>query len=554
MNRADDAPDSSDQLSHSERRLQRIGMISAIAAFAFVLLLPTPEGLSPAGQRLGAVTVMMAVLWVTQAIPIAATALIPLAAYPLLGIQSARDVSPAYVDASIWLFFGGFVIALGIEKWGLHRRIALHIVHAIGASPRLIVLGFMISTAFLSMWISNTASTMLMLPIALALLSMLAESTTIGGDAAALPERFEAGSRPSTSPEAAIGRLGIAMMLGIAYSASVGGLSTLVGTPTNIAYLTQARQLFPDLPVPSMGEWLIIFLPLSGAMLAAAFVVLTWRLPRTLGGSNPSRSFFREQIAGLGRPSAGERAMMIIFAATAALWIFRKPLVFQINGESTTILYGWGPTFTRFLTAWLHVDAAIAPDMVQDATVAMLMSLLMFAIAVPTRSGRWERLIDWPTVEQKMPWGILLLLGGGFAMAGAFGSTGLSEYIGSLLATTLEDASPVVLIAAICLLMTFLTEFTSNVATVNTLMPILAGTAVALELDPRLVMIPATVTASCAFMLPIATPPNAIVFASGRVSMRQMIAHGFVLNIIGVALVVLVTFWLLVPTLGIAAK
>jgi solute carrier family 13 (sodium-dependent dicarboxylate transporter), member 2/3/5 len=553
MNHADDTSDSFDELSHSERRLQRVGMMAAIAAFVLVLLLPRPEGLSPAGQRLGAVTVMMAVLWVTQAIPIAATSLIPLAAYPLLGIQSARDVSPAYVDASIWLFFGGFVIALGIEKWGLHRRIALHIVHAIGASPRLIVLGFMISTAFLSMWISNTAATMLMLPIALALLSMLAESSTIG-EAAALPERFEARPQPSSSREVAIGRLGIAMMLGIAYSASVGGLSTLVGTPTNIAYLTQARRLFPDVPVPSMGEWLIVFLPLSVAMLAASFVVLTWRLPRTLGGSNPSRSFFREQIAGLGRASAGERAMMVIFATTAALWIFRKPLVFQINGESTTVVPGWGPYYGKFLSSQLQVESEAAAGMLHDASVAMLMSLLMFAIAMPTPSGRWERLIDWPRVEQKMPWGILLLLGGGFAMAGAFGSTGLSEYIGTWLAETLQGAAPVLLIGAVCLLMTFLTEFTSNVATVNTLMPILAGTAVALDLDPRLLMIPATVTASCAFMLPIATPPNAIVFASGRVSMRQMIAHGFVLNIVGVLLVTLVTFWLLVPMLGISAK
>jgi solute carrier family 13 (sodium-dependent dicarboxylate transporter), member 2/3/5 len=554
MNGVDETPGSFDQLSHSERRLQRVGMVTAIAAFVLVLLLPTPEGLSPAGQRLGAVTAMMAVLWVTQAIPIAATSLIPLAAYPLLGIQSARDVSPAYVDASIWLFFGGFVIALGIEKWGLHRRIALHIVHAIGASPRLIVLGFMVSTAFLSMWISNTASTMLMLPIALALLSMLAESATAhepasGGSAGASP------SHTAASPSrAGLSRLGIAMMLGIAYSASIGGLSTQVGTPTNIAYLTQARQLFPEMPVPSMGEWLIVFLPLSGAMLAASFVVLTWRLPRTLGGSNPSRSFFREQIAGLGRASAGERAMMIIFGATAALWIFRKPLVFQIDGEPTTVLPGWGPLYTWFLSSKLEVESDAAGGMLHDATVAMLMSLLMFAIAVPTRSGRWERLIDWETVERKMPWGILLLLGGGFAMAGAFGSTGLSEYIGTWLAEALQGASSVLLIGAVCLLMTFLTEFTSNVATVNTLMPILAGTAVALELDPRLLMIPATVTASCAFMLPIATPPNAIVFASGRVSMRQMIAHGFLLNLLGVVLVVLATFWLLVPTLGIAAK
>src|SRR5690606_18250924 len=328
MNLVDDTPDSFEQLSLSERRLQRGGMISAIAAFALLMLLPTPEGLSPAGQRLAAVTVTMAVLWVTQAIPIAATSLIPLAAYPLLGIQSAAEVSPAYVDASIWLFFGGFIIALGIEKWGLHRRMALHIVHAIGASPRLIVLGFMLATAFLSMWISNTAATMLMLPIALALLTMLAEAMdasragveVVGASAPSSGAGLEAGH--FTSAGGPVSRLGMAMMLGIAYSASIGGLSTPVGTPTNIAYLTQARQLFPDVPVPSMGEWMVVFLPLSAALLATTFVVLTWRLPRTLGGNNPTRAFFREQIIGLGRASAGERAMMIIFAATAALWIF----------------------------------------------------------------------------------------------------------------------------------------------------------------------------------------------------------------------------------------
>lgn len=531
------SPDASarprDDFSRSDQWFRRIGFLLGIGGFVLMLWLPAPAGLGAAAHRLAAVTLLMAVFWVTQAIPIAATSLIPLAAYPLLGIQSARDVSPAYVDASIWLFFGGFIIALGIEKWGLHRRIALHIVHVIGASPRLIVLGFMFATAFLSMWISNTASTMLMLPIALALLTMLAESN--------------ADSSPT-----AVSRLGIAMMLGIAYSASAGGLSTLVGTPTNIAYLTQARRLFPEANVPSMGEWMIAFLPLSAVMLAAAFVVLTWRLPRTLGASNPSRAFFGDQIRALGKPSAGEWAMLVIFGLTAALWIFRKPLVFQIDGDATQVLPGWGPAYAGFLTSKLGVDADAAGDMLHDSSVAMLMSLLMFAIAVPTRSGRWDRLMDWETVERGMPWGILLLLGGGFAMARAFGETGLSAFIGEWLAATLGGASPLVLVGAICLLMTFLTEFTSNVATVNTLMPILAGTAVALELDPRLLMIPATVTASCAFMLPIATPPNAIVFSSGQVSMRQMIAHGIILNLLGVILVVVVTFFLLNPVLGIS--
>jgi solute carrier family 13 (sodium-dependent dicarboxylate transporter), member 2/3/5 len=245
--------------------------------------------------------------------------------------------------------------------------------------------------------------------------------------------------------------------------------------------------------------------------------------------------------------------MLVIFGLTATLWIFRSPLEFQIDGEVVKLLPGWGPVYSKLLTSWLGVEESAADGMMHDATVAMSMALLMFILAVPTREHGWQRLIDWDAVERGTPWGILLLLGGGFAMAGAFEETGLSAWMGEWLADTLQGASLVVLVGAICLLMTFLTEFTSNVATVNTFMPILAGTAVALELDPRLVMIPAAVTASCAFMLPIATPPNAIVFASGRVQMRQMMAHGLVLNLIGVVLVTAVTFLLLMPILGIPA-
>jgi len=488
--------------------------------------------------------VLMAILWVSQAIPIAATALIPLAAYPLLGIQSAGDVSQAYVNANIFLFFGGFIIALGIEKWGLHRRIALHVVHVIGGSPPRIVLGFMLATAFLSMWISNTATTMLMLPIAIALLTTLGE---VEAETAASED-----SRRQT--QEALSRLGIGLMLGIAYGASCGGLATLVGTPTNVTFLGQWKQLFPSAPEVSMGEWLPVFLPLTGLMLLSSYLVLTWRLPRHLGDHDPGRSFFRDRLRSLGKPSSGERAMLVVFITTALLWVFRKPLQFRSGetGESWALLPGWGPWYESFLMERLHADATVARGAVHDATVAMTMSLLLFVVSVRTSTGQRERLIDWETVERKMPWGIILLLGGGFAMASAFSDTGLSVWLGESLARSLAGTPLPVLVFCICLMMTFLTEFTSNVATVSTLLPILAGTAVTLGVDPRLLMIPATVTASCAFMLPIATPPNAIVFASGRVSMGQMIRHGLLLNLLGVIFVTAVTFWLLVPIMGIS--
>ncbi len=545
-----------DDFTRSDPKWQSLGLLIAIVAFVGVLTAPTPTGLSPAAHRLAATTLLMAVLWVSQAVPIAATSLIPLAAYPLLGIQAAGDVSRSYMNANIFLFFGGFIIALGIERWDLHRRIALHVVSTIGSSPRLIVLGFMLATAFLSMWISNTATTMLMLPIAIALLGTLGETgTPPDGDAAALDRQ-----------ERALSRLGVALMLGIAYSASSGGLATLVGTPTNIAFMGQWRELFPEAPEPSMAEWFVVYVPLTAFMLTAAFFVLTWKLPRRIGSAQIGRSFFGERLRALGRPSAGEWAMLAIFLTTAALWIFRKPIEIQIGGGdgTFTLIKGWSPAYERFLVEKLGTDPSVAQGAIHDSTVAMLMAVLMFVIRMPRtdrrsdprtdqQSGRrWEPLIDWQTVERGMPWGMLLLFGGGFAMASAFGSSGLSAWLGETLARSLQGASLPVLVVCICLMMTFLTEFTSNVATVSTLLPILAGAAVTLGIDPRLLMIPATVTASCAFMLPIATPPNAIVFASGRVSMGQMVRHGLLLNFVGVALVTAITFALLVPVMGIS--
>ena len=509
----------------------------ATVAFGAWLFTPVPEGMQPAAWRLAAVVFLMACLWITQALPIAAVSLIPLVAFPLLGIQPAAVVSKTYIDENVFLFLGGFVIALGIEKWGLHKRIALHIIRVLGTGPRRVVLGFMAATGFLSMWISNTAATLLMLPIGLALIASIRDLT------------HDVELRDARAAD----RFATVLMIAIAYGASIGGVTTLVGTPTNVQFLGIWNQQFPadkhpDVPTISAGEWMLAVLPIGLVLMLCAWGLLTWRLPSRLAEKPLERSFFTDRLRALGAMTAAERRMLVIFVATACLWIFRKPLTI----ENTQLLPGWGEELAGFL-AWFPPtsDWGVQPAMLHDSTVAIGMALLMFVIPAG-RSHDESRgtLMDWRTAE-RLPWGILLLIGGGFAIAGAFRTTELADWLGREFAGLVAGWPPWLLVVAVCLLMTFLTELTSNVATVSTLLPVLAATALGIGVDPRLIMIPATISASCAFMLPIATPPNAIVFGSGKVRMSQMASYGLALNLIGVAVVTLGTFTLIAPLLGI---
>ena len=507
-----------------------------------MLSLPSPTDLPSPAYRLAAVTVLMAVLWLTEAIPIAVTAMIPLALYPVLGIETADDIGKAYLDKNIFLFLGGFIIALGIEKWNLHRRMALQIVQLVGFGPKRIVIGFMIATGFLSMWISNTASTMLMLPIGLALLAALAD---------VIDDETE-GDGPHPETDNVLARLGVAMLLGIAYSANLGGLCTTVGTPTNVQMLSiwDGRENLVEQYGPiSMGTWIASYLPLSILMIFAAWQLLTYGIPPFPHAERLGRTFFRERKRKLGPMSREEKLILVIFILTALLWIFRSPIKFG----DVTVVSGWGPAVKSFVLDRLEADSAFAKGLpVHDSTVAIFMAILLFFIpAAPDDAGNPRRLMDWDTVQHRLPWGILILIGGGLAMAGAFDATGLSEWIGTRLFADAEGLPPIVLVIGICFLMTFLTEFTANVATVSTLVPVFLDAAVGLNVDPRLLMIPATVSASCAFMLPIATPPNAIVFSSGRITMGQMMKYGILLNLVGVLLVTLVSFLLLKPIAGI---
>ena len=555
----------------SEERAARFGryhwMGLAFGLVVFVGLIASPPlaGLPRPAQNLAGVTVLMAALWITQALPIAVTSLLPLVAFPILGIEEAKSVSKAYIDQNIFLFLGGFIIALGIEKWGLHQRMALHIVRILGTSPKRMVLGFMLATAFLSMWISNTASTLLMLPIGLALMSSLSklpletESLTPG----------EIGSLEA-GRESSLRHFMTVLLLGIAYSASIGGFTTLVGTPTNVQFIGIWDRMFvepessppakangeeakrdqepdtiskppvqpPAAPRFSAGQWMLAVAPLGVCYLLLAWGGLTWKLPRIPGSEKLDRGFFTDRLKQLGPPDRAECSMLVVFIVTAMLWIFRKPLTF---GE-TTLLPGWQD----------FVEETIGAVGMHDSTVAMGMAILLFLIpAGRTENGQAEFLMDWKTAE-RLPWGILLLIGGGFALAQAFSSTGLSEFLGREFSQIVANWPAWLLVAATCFLLTFLTELTSNVATVATLVPVLAQTAIEIGLDPRVVMIPATIAASCAFMLPIATPPNAIVFGSGRIEMWQMVRYGIGLNLLGVVLITLAMFLLLVPQLGIS--
>lgn len=518
-----------DERSASFSNLQLLGFWTGIPCSLLLLLLPTLGDLPRPAQNVAGVTVLMATLWITQALPIAVTSLIPLVAFPLLEIQDASTVSDAYINQNIFLFMGGFIIALGIEKWGLHQRMALHIVRILGTSPKRMVLGFMLATAFLSMWISNTASTLLMLPIGLALLTSLNNLP--------LPQQKMSDEEKTNwekSKAAALGGFLTVLLLGIAYSASIGGFTTLVGTPTNVTFLEIWQTKFPEGPEISAGQWMLAVTPLGAIYLLIAWGYLTWNLPAIPGLENLDRSFFTNRLRELGKPQRAELLMLAVFTATALLWMFRK----ELSVGPYEVFPGW--------QSWTGIEG------IHDSTVAMGMAILMFLIpAKQDEGGQTEYLMDWKTAE-RLPWGILLLIGGGLALAAAFEDTKLSLFLGETFSEIVADWPLWMLVAATCFLLTFLTELTSNVATVATLVPVLAQMAVELGLDPRLVMIPATIAASCAFMLPIATPPNAIVFGSDRIEMWQMVRYGIALNLLGIVLITAAMFLLLVPQLGIS--
>lgn len=502
--------------------------VALMALCLALVLAPALDAMPREARSTLAVTVLMACWWISVAVPIPVTSLLPLVLFPVLGVMPSGTTAAAYANNNIFLFLGGFILALGVQRWGLHRRIALHIVRAIGTNPSRMVLGFMLATAFLSMWISNTATTLMMLPIALAVIASLGEL----GD---LSDVDDVGDAPRPGPFAP------ALLLGVAYSASIGGLATPIGTPPNISFLRIQEIMYPAAPAISFGRWTLAFLPLVAVFLPITWLVLT-RLVFPLGrrGGGAGAAVIDAELRSLGRIGPAERRMLWIFSATALLWITRADLAL---GPIT--IPGWAGVLERL------VGEPFSAGNLHDATVAIAMAILTFLVpGDPDREGKRRALMDWETAV-KLPWGILLLFGGGFAIAGAFQKTGLSRYLGEAFAGQVEGAHPLVLIAAVCLLLTFLTEVTSNTATTEVMLPVLGGTAGAMAIHPLLLLLPATLSASCAFMLPIATPPNAIVFGSGQIEMRQMVRAGIILNLIGVVLISLFFYLVSSRVLGI---
>ena len=454
--------------------MQRNSLLAGLGAAVALGL-----GLAAAGQPAevcwtAGVTVLCAVWWITEALPMAVTALVPFAIFPLVGVLTPAQVGQAYGSPLILLYLGGFMLSMAMEKSGAHRRLALGMVNLFGGGGgRGVVFGFMAAAATLSMWISNTATSLMLLPIALATLENVKSH-----------------------------RLKIGLLLGICYGCNVGGIGTPIGTPPNLIFM----QVYQENTGVQLGflDWmgwgfpvLILFAPIIGLWITRGF-----------------RGIPKIELPEVGAWRPEEKRTLTVFALTALAWMSRNDP-----------FGGW--------SAWLDLPQA------NDASVALIAVICMFLIP----SGNGGRLLDWETAI-KIPWGILILFAGGICIASAFVSSGISQIIGEALAG-LSGLHPLLLLATICLCVTFLTEITSNTATTALLMPILAAAAIGAELDPRLLMVPAAMSASCAFMLPVATGPNAVIFSSGHVPIRTMVREGLVLNLFGAAVITTISFMIL---------
>lgn len=464
-----------------------------IALFIYWLV---PGEEFPQAPVFAGIMTLMAVWWIQDKVPIPVTSLLPIFLFPLFSIASSAEVSVYYGRPIIFLFLGGFLLALGLQESGVHKRMALKIVSFVGTKPKNLVLGFMLVAGFLSMWISNTASTMVMLPIGLSVILNIKKQIGGGVD---------------------LQRFGICLMLGIAYGANIGGMATLIGTPPNLIFLEMYHQLFPNVPEIGFMDWMMIGFPLSSVFLVSGWFILThfiFRLPSS--EYTDSRQNITEQIKNLGPVRKDEIRTLLIFGLAALLWMTGSDI--KISDEF--VIRGW--------------RSLLDLKLVSDPAVAVITSCLLFMI--PSHDRKGKALLNWNATKE-LPWGVLLLFGGGFALAGGFEISGLSHLVENLF-TNLPAWPPLLIMAIVCVFVTFQTEITSNSAVVTLILPILATGALAFDIDPRLLMIPATLSASCAFMMPIATPPQAIVYSSGYVSIKQMMRAGIWFNILGLILTI----------------
>lgn len=473
---------------------QNIGLLLGPLLFFAVLFGLSPEGMPKEALAVLASTIWIAVWWITEAIPIPATSLLPIVLFPLAG-AGAEGITSAYADDTIFLFLGGFILAIAMEKWNLHKRIALNIILLVGTSTERIVLGFMIATGFLSMWTSNTATAMMMMPIGLAVISHLKES--------ALGQNVE-------------GNFGKAIMLGVAYSASIGGLGTLIGTPPNTIFAGVVKELY-GVQI-SFAGWMLFGVPLAAILLFAVwFYLVKMAFPIKLKEIPGGKGVIQNEKNQLGTMSSEEISVLIVFILTALAWVTRTFIPFEFM------------------------------DRVNDTLIAITGALALFIL--PSRRAREGKLLNWKDAKE-IPWGILLLFGGGLAIAKGFKESGLAKWIGEQL-TLLESVHFLIVILCVTALVLFLTEITSNTATATMMFPIMASLSHALNVHPYALMVAAGIAASCAFMLPVATPPNAIAFGSGHIKIKDMAKAGFWINIFCIFFISLLIYYYMPIAWGI---
>ncbi len=486
---------------HPSASRRALGLVAGLVVFLVMLIMDPPGAMPEKAWLAAAVGILMAIWWILEAIPIPATALVPLALFPFLGIQPIKAAAAPYANPLIFLFLGGFVIALAMERWNLHRRIALNILRVVGSNPAALVGGFMVATAFLSMWVSNTATATMMLPIGLSVISLVT--------AGSLPGQGDGRGEHFTP----------ALLLGIAYSASIGGIGTLIGTPPNAllaGYFAEAYGVGIG-----FADWMMMAVPLEIILLVIAWLVLTRVVfPIRVKELTGVEEMIGRELDKLGPVSRGEKLIAAVFVTTALLWMIR-PLLNQ----------------------WL-------PGMnISDPGIAVIAALVVFVIPVEPKNRVF--LLDW-TATQGLPWGVLILFGGGLSLGAAINGTGLSQWIAEAMSGASGWPTFGLLLAVVAVVMV-ISHMTSNTATAAAFLPLTAALAVSLGENPLLLTIPMVLAASCVFMMPVATPPNAIVFASGELTVPQMAKAGFLINVLSLILILLVAYTLMELAFSIQA-
>ncbi|MGX1262735.1 sodium-dependent dicarboxylate transporter 2/3/5 [Rossellomorea marisflavi] len=484
--RDDASQHSNEPGNRSYKRGQMIGLILGPLLFLLSVLFVNPSDLSSEGRMVLAVTLWVATWWITEAIPIPATSLLPIILLPVLDAVPMANVTASYGNPIVFLFLGGFMIALAMEKWDLHKRIALNIISVVGTSTSNIVLGFMIATGFLSMWVSNTAAVMMMIPIGTAITYQVSQALKSSKeDLSAEEEKFSK-----------------VLIFAIGYAGTIGGLGTLIGTPPNIILAGIVSELY-GVQI-SFGGWMLFAVPVVIVLLISTWLYLIKVAhPVKIKSIPGGKELIQNEKAALGRMSFEEKAVSAVFIFAAFMWVSQSFL-------------------------W----KGIIPN-IDDTMVAITAGVLLFLIPAKRKGGR---ILDW-NVAKDIPWGILLLFGGGLAIAGGFSATGLAEWLGNQL-KVLDGVSFLVMILVVTTFVLFLTEITSNTATATMILPVLASLAMAINVHPYAIMIPAAMAANCAFMLPVGTPPNAIIFATGKLKITEMVKNGFWINIFCIILIV----------------